>query len=164
MNTSVRRATYQDVEAIVEVGHRTWRETTPAHVSTDYVEATLARWWTPAAIAWEVGGGRMLVALRDEQVVGVASDGHLNGDLVLFKLYVLPEHHGQGIGRQLVDRVIHDAKESGHQIIRASHLDGLAAAEGFYAAYGFRVTHHERVGDGMPDTVWLVREVWEPAP
>lgn len=164
MTATVRLATHDDVPAIIGVGHRSWRETCVPNLSQDYIDASLARWWTRDAIGWEVGGGRMLVAVQDDVVVGVASAGHLNGDLVLFKLYVLPEHQRSGAGRVLLERVLADARDGGHQIVRASYFDGVEHAEAFYLACGFRETHRDKAGDGVPESVWLVRDVWQECP
>lgn len=160
---TIREAGESDIDQIVEVGHRTWRATYLDLAGSDYVEASLARWWTPEAIGREVAAGRVTVAVADEQVLGIASAGPLRGDLVLFKLYVDPQRQRQGIGDQLIHAVLTAAREGGHQIIRLSYLDGNDGACDFYAGHGFRETHRERVGDGIPDLVWVVKDLWADA-
>lgn len=160
---SVRTATPGDLEAVLLVGHRTWWATYLPLTGSDYVEAGLAKWWTPQELLPQIEAGRVLLAEQDGVVVGMASAGPYEGDLVLFKLYVQPEAQGHGVGTALLDRVLAEARRGGHQIIRLPYLDGNDSARGFYAARGFRETHRERTGEGLPDSVWVVRDVWEGA-
>jgi len=97
-------------------------------------------------------------------VVGVAVVGPLKGDLVLFRLYVVPEHQGKGIGRLLLEDVMATARERGHRIIRLSYLEGNVSAERFYTGFGFTESHREPTGDGIPDSVWVVRDLWADVP
>lgn len=111
-----------------------------------------------------VVAGKATVAELDGEVVGVAVVGPLKGDLVLFRLYVVPEHQGTGIGRMLLEDVLQVARERGHRIIRLSYLDGNVNAERFYRAFGFTESHREPTGDGIPDSIWVVRDLWADAP
>ena len=49
-------------------------------------------------------------------------------------LYVLPENHGKGIGRQIVQQLIHDAR---HEAARTLHVPSSRHAVGFYQRMGF---------------------------
>lgn len=91
--------------------------------------------------------------------MGIASTGLLKGHLVLFRLYVLPDHQGQGIGQLLLEDVVAQATLAGHPDIRLSYLDGNEGAARFYAAAGFTELHREHSGHGIPDSVWVVREL-----
>ena len=73
--------------------------------------------------------------------------------------YVLPEHHGKGIGSQLMDAVVQRALEAGHTRITVAYPDGNSYAERFHRAHGFIETHREPSGSGLPDTIWMVREL-----
>ena len=106
MTVLIRPATAYDVEAVVDVGRRTWPQTYAPIAGEDYVRLGLAKWWTIAATRPLVNSGKATVAELDGQVVGVAVVGPLQGDLVLFRLYVVPEHQGQGIGRLLLEDVM----------------------------------------------------------
>jgi GNAT superfamily N-acetyltransferase len=161
MTVLIRPATAYDVEAVVDVGRRTWPQTYAPIAGEDYVRLGLAKWWTIAATRPLVNSGKATVAELDGQVVGVAVVGPLQGDLVLFRLYVVPEHQGQGIGRLLLEDVMATARERGHRIIRLSYLEGNASAEGFYKGFGFTESHRESSGDGIPDSIWVVRDLWD---
>ncbi len=164
MGVVIRPATAYDVDAVVDVGRRTWPQTYAPIAGEDYVRMGLANWWTVAATRPLVVAGTATVAELDGEVVGVAVVGPLKGDLVLFRLYVVPEHQGTGIGRMLLEDVLQVARERGHRIIRLSYLDGNVNAERFYRAFGFTESHREPTGDGIPDSIWVVRDLWADAP
>lgn len=164
MGVFIRPATAYDVDAVVDVGRRTWPQTYAPIAGEDYVRMGLAKWWTVAATRPLVVAGKATVAELDGEVVGVAVVGPLKGDLVLFRLYVIPEHQGRGIGRMLLEDVLQVARERGHRIIRLSYLDGNVNAERFYRAFGFTESHREPTGDGIPDSIWVVRDLWADAP
>jgi len=73
--------------------------------------------------------------------------------LVLWKLYVLPDRHGRGVGGALMDAVLEAARGFGR--VRLAHLDGNTNAGAFHASRGFRVTGTEPDPLGGPDNVWM---------
>ena len=84
----------------------------------------------------------------DGRVVGMASYGVDADALVLWKLYVLPEQHGTGVGSALLDAVVEAAAG-------LAHLACKTGARGFYESRGFRVTGTEPDQLGGPDNVWM---------
>ena len=72
---------------------------------------------------------------------------------MLWKLYVLPGHHGQGIGSRLLERRRRRALESEHPRIMLSYLEGNQQAARFYAQHGFVETHRESRDPGLPESV-----------
>ena len=106
VNVEVRRAVEEDLDAILSVGHRTWPPTYEPIAGADYVAMGLAKWWSAESTLPAIRAGRMTVAEIDGDVVGVASAGPHEGHLVLWKLYVLPEHQRGGIGARLLHVVV----------------------------------------------------------
>ena len=98
-----------DLDAVLAVGHRTWPATYEGIAGADYVQAGLAKWWSAEATSPAIRQGRLTVAELDGEVVGMASVGREEDHLVLWRLYVLPEHHGQGIGSALLATVLEEA-------------------------------------------------------
>ncbi len=160
MTTLIRDAELDDLDAVLAVGHRTWPATYEPIAGPDYVSMGLAKWWTPDATMPAVTAGRVTVAEVDGQVVAMASTGPSHGHLVLWKLYVLPEFQGQGIGSQLIDVVIDKARHT-HPDIRVAVLEGNDHAAAFYRAKGFVELEHESSGHGIPDSVWMSRDLGE---
>jgi len=150
----IRAADGNDLAAVLAVGRRTWPVTYGPIAGEEYVAMGLAKWWTAGATIPAIRAGRVTVAEVDGTVVGIAVVGPHENHLVLWKLYVLPEHQGGGIGSALMESVI--ARASGeHSQIRLSYLDGNTSAETFYRGKGFVEISRESSGDGIPESVWM---------
>jgi len=157
----VRPATLADIDAIVHVGHTTWPVAYARLAGDDYVQMGLAKWWTPEATRPLVEAGRCTVAEFDGTVVAVAAVGPLDGNLVLFRLYVLPTHQGDGIGARLLRRVEEQARYTGHRTLRLPYLDGNDGAARFYARHGYHELEREPGAPGIPDQVWVIKDLWD---
>lgn len=132
----VRPAVESDVEAIREVGHRTWPATYGAIAGDDYVAQGLQRWWSAEAVLESVRRGGVFVAEADGEVVGMASFSLHEGRPYLWKLYVRPDRQGLGAGSALLAAVI-DALPPGSTRLGLDHVDGNEQAAAFYRAKGF---------------------------
>lgn len=155
----IRTATGDDLDGIVRVGHETWRATYEPIAGPEYVQMGLAKWWTADAVIPGIRVGRTLVADDGGTVVGMASYGSQDDELVLWKLYVLPDHQGRGIGRRLLDEVVARASQLGHAELHVSYIEGNDQAGRFYERNGFRHAHREAGGSGLPDEIWLVKDL-----
>jgi GNAT superfamily N-acetyltransferase len=150
----IRAADGNDLVAVLEVGRRTWPVTYGPIAGEEYVAMGLAKWWTAGATIPAIRAGRVTVAEVDGTVVGIAVVGPHENHLVLWKLYVLPEHQGGGIGSALMESVVARARGE-HSQIRLSYLDGNTSAETFYRSKGFVEISRESSGDGIPESVWM---------
>ncbi len=160
MATVIREAALDDLHAVVAVGHRTWPATYEPIAGPDYVSMGLAKWWTEDATSPAISSGRVTVAEVDGEVVAMASTGPSDGHLVIWKLYVLPEYQGHGLGSQLMDAVLEKARRA-YPDIRVAYLEGNDQAAAFYRAKGFVEVEHEASGHGIPDSVWMRRDLQE---
>ncbi len=160
MGAVIRPADDSDLAGIVAVGHRTWPATYEPIAGADYVAMGLAKWWTEESTTPAIRAGRALVAVVDGEVVGVAVAGPSDGHLVLWKLYVVPEHQGEGLGSRLLAAVVDRA--SGHHHLRVAYLDGNDSAAAFYRSHGFVELEREVSGHGIPDALWLQLEIEPP--
>jgi GNAT superfamily N-acetyltransferase len=158
----IRLADGEDLSGVLSVGHRTWPATYEPIAGPEYVLMGLAKWWTPDVVTTSIRQGRTLVAVDGAEVVGVATFGVQDDALALWKLYVLPEHHGRGIGSRLLDAVLDRALELGVERVVLSHIEGNRQAARFYAARGFIETHRESGGSGLPVSVWMERRLTAP--
>ncbi|HSU75128.1 MAG TPA: GNAT family N-acetyltransferase [Terrabacter sp.] len=155
----VRGAVGDDLAGVLSVGHRTWLATYEPIAGPEYVAMGLAKWWTSDVVTDSIRKGRTLVAVEGDDVVGVATYGHQDDAVVLWKLYVLPGHHGKGIGTRLLEAVVGRAVETEHGRITLSYLEGNQQAARFYAKHGFVETHRETPGSGLPESVWMARRL-----
>jgi ribosomal protein S18 acetylase RimI-like enzyme len=132
--TIIRRATIDDVDAIVRVHDQSRRETYGPIFGAAYVDTPLdeqrSKWRRALA-----GPGIVHVAVGVDNVVGF---GHaLNGTLTT--LYVLASHHRQGLGRDLLRALAVDMRAQGHDELRFNVLPQNTNAVGFYEAQGARL-------------------------
>jgi GNAT superfamily N-acetyltransferase len=155
----IRGAVGDDLTGVLSVGHRTWLATYEPIAGPEYVAMGLAKWWTSDVVTDSIRKGRTIVAVEGDDVVGVATFGPQDDAFVLWKLYVLPGHHGRGIGSRLMGAVVDRALESEHSRITLSYLEGNQQAARFYDKHGFVETHRETPGSGLPKSVWMVREL-----
>ena len=157
MGAVIRQADAGDLAGIVAVGHRTWPATYEPIAGADYVAMGLAKWWTEESTTPLIRAGRALVADVGGEVVGVAVAGPSDGHLVLWKLYVVPELQGEGLGSRLLAAVVDRAR--GHDHLRVAHMDGNESAAAFYRSHGFVELEREVSGHGIPDSLWLELEI-----
>lgn len=151
----LRAATGEDLQGVVAVGQHTWPATYGPIAGKDYVAMGLAKWWTTDANIPAIRAGRVTVAEFDDEIIGMSSVGPREGELVLWKLYVLPEYQAGGVGGMLLRAAIAKAREDGYGELRLSYLDGNDGARGFYEHYGFSQFERESTGSGLPDSVWM---------
>lgn len=129
---TIRRATVDDIEALVALQWRASLE------NTAYAEDLKAN---PDAIslpAEHVSGGHVFLAARDGKLAGFAvALPREDGDVELDGLFVDPVHWRYGIGRELTDRCVAHALISGAQTL---HVVAAPEALGFYQTVGFVAT------------------------
>ena len=149
----VRLANAKDAYAVRLVGLRTWPATYGPIAGADYVSYGLARWWSPEAVRRSIEGHGTFVAVTGDDVVGTATVGELDGTPVLWKLYVLPDFHGFGIGSALLEAVL-ASLPPGADRLRLSCVDGNEEAERFYRRRGFVEVARHPDPEG-PDGIWM---------
>ncbi len=158
VDVTLRPAVEDDLDAVLAVGHRTWPATYEPIAGADYVAMGLRKWWSAEATRPAIEAGRVTVAEVCGEVVGVAAAGPHDGRLVLWKLYVLPAHQGEGIGAALLGAVLETARGR-YPDLRLAYLDGNDGARGFYAHHGFTEVEREPGSGGLPDSIWMERRV-----
>lgn len=93
-------------------------------------------------------GGRILMAYANAEPVGcVALIPMGNGVVELAKMAVTPQCRGRGIGRQLLERAIEEARSMGAGSVFLGSSTKLPAALHLYEAVGF---HHVNPDPSVP--------------
>ncbi len=141
----VREATLADVPGIARVHVDSWRTTykgmVPQRIIDSFTYEGRQELWRRAL---GPDSRSFVYVAEDEsgQIVGFASGGPArqdapNHDGELYAIYLLQEHQGRGIGRQLFDAVVRTLVERG---MRSMAIWVLAEnpACGFYEALGGR--------------------------
>ena len=81
----------------------------------------------------------LLVVEESGQLAGCAALRSIGEGIAEMKrLYVRPAFQGRGLGRLLTERIIHEARESGHKRICLDTLPLMGSALALYRSLGFR--------------------------
>jgi len=82
--------------------------------------------------------GRILLAWRGASVVGCAALRRVDhGTCELKRVYVRPAARGNNLGRQLVETMIHEARQAGYAKMCLDVLPEFQAARQLYQSLGF---------------------------
>ena len=153
MTVLVRNASPADVEAICEIGHAVWPDTY-AFAGQDYIEHGLATWWSRDAVERSLGTTTTLVAECDGRVAGMGNIDLRPEVPVIWKLYVLPDDQGKGVGSALLRSLV-EAVPAGRRSVAIEYADGNSRAAAVYARHGFVVVRSEPADrPGWPAQVW----------
>ncbi|MBM3798562.1 MAG: GNAT family N-acetyltransferase [Actinobacteria bacterium] len=102
--------------------------------------------------------GRVTIATDDDEVIGLAHLGDLDGVPVLWKLYVHPARRSTGVGAALVEHLV-VALPAGTEQLLVEHIAANVDAARFLRRHGFARTHAEPHDDHRLATVWRRRRL-----
>jgi ribosomal protein S18 acetylase RimI-like enzyme len=152
---AVRRAELSDVDAIRQIGLTTWPVAYAGLVSDAFITDGLAQWWSVEAVERGISKGITLVATDGDELLGMAGLGREEDFWVMWKLYVLPDQQGRGVGKALLDAAIAALPDGTPELL----LDVLVANEpaiGFYRSRGFTEAKRAPNRDLGDDVMWIV--------
>lgn len=143
-----RAATLSDAPALATLGADSFVAAFGHLYRPEDLAAFLAQVHSPDAVAAEIAGSECTHRLVEHEGALVAfcklrhpsNYAHLSDardPLELGQLYALPGHTGSGIGAQLMDWAIGQARAGGHDAILLSVYAENFGAQRFYQRYGF---------------------------
>ncbi len=132
----IRKFIKSDAEAISKLIERDCLEVNIKDYSYDEMVAKVKN-FTPDAILKSAIEGNMYVACDGDAILGTATITYYTGksdEGFLHTVYVLPESHGQGVGRKLIDAIKAD-----EIFLNSKRVEVLASitACAFYEKFGF---------------------------
>ncbi|MGC4942825.1 GNAT family N-acetyltransferase [Kribbella sp. DT2] len=154
---AVRPATLDDVDAVRAIGLTTWPVAYDGLASPEFIVDGLAAWWSREAVERGITRGLTLVATNPAgEVVGMTGLGQEEGFWVMWKLYVLPDHQGRGVGKALLDAAI-GALPQGTTALLLDVLVDNEQAIGFYGRNGFGPAARTPSRDLGAELMWMSR-------
>ena len=148
----IRRFLAADAEAVSALIAKTLRTVNIRDYSEEYIENDVAH-LMPQHILERASWTHFYVAIEGETVIGCGAIGPYWGktdESSLFTVFVLPEYHGQGVGRRIIETL-----EEDEYFLRAKRVEIPASitARGFYEKMGYRC----KPGCDAPDEEQLYR-------
>lgn len=133
----IRPAEPADRVAIREVARETWHQTYE-DLDPATIDKTVDDWYEPDEFGDLLTnpGTVFLVAETDDEVIGFTHAVVLQGQADILRVYVAPDHQGEGVGTALHERMIDEAEEDVERV-RAIDLASNDHARRFFEAKGF---------------------------
>ena len=133
-----------DLPLVARLAHEIWHRHYPGISPVAQIDYMLARSYSREALTDYLtrDAAGLALAMHDETAVGFVGWYPLEapGTMKLDKLYVLPEHHGAGIGRALIEHVIREARAAACRAVTLNVNRGNAGSIRAYERCGFVIT------------------------
>ncbi|MFI5451341.1 GNAT family N-acetyltransferase [Pedobacter sp. UC225_61] len=152
----LRRAKEDDLAIIIDLAERIWPQTYSAYLSEEQLSYMLNLMYNRGELLSQLQKGyTFLIATDTEEDKDVGFAGFSNVDsenhiYKLHKLYVLPETHGKGVGKILINEVKDLIIREGGKVLQLN-VNRNNRAKDFYMKAGFKIkeTVDIEIGNGF---------------
>lgn len=138
----LRKGKEKDLSSIQEMAKITWGPTYSGIISQEQIDYMLEMMYNKGTLLEQLLAGYLfLIAEIEDKDVGFASYSKLGeSDEVykLHKLYVLPEAHGKGVGKLLINEVFDKVRAAGGKSLQLNVNRANKSTE-FYKNAGFKI-------------------------
>lgn len=145
-------ATPDDIPVIQRIAQKTWHYTYEKLLSPEQLAYMLQKIYSTQALLQVMDdGSQVFLVLSDEKgpqgfaAYGIRSEN--KAICKLHKLYVMPENHGKGYGRNLIGAVVERIKPLGASLLDLN-VKKDNPSKSFYERLGFRVIAEEDIPFG----------------
>lgn len=159
---TVREATGADAPAIRQVAERAWSTDYPDIISRESVAAGVTEWYDDDLMRADIAraDAAVFVAEADDGVVGFVHGVRGDEDGNVLRVYVDPDHRGNGLGSILLEAATDRLFEMGVDRVRAMVLEANDPGNEFYRSHGFERTDDtyetEIGGEFYDERVWVL--------
>lgn len=150
---TIRNATINDVEDIKRVAHVSWRNDYPRILSRETAEEAVNEWYDSEQLKTEIERDDALIPVIEtgdsDTVIGFAQAVWDSQTGTILRLYVIPDHRGQGRGTDLLHWTIDALVNQGVERIQTFVLSENKLGNAFYKEFGFEKTGESQtvIGD-----------------
>jgi ribosomal protein S18 acetylase RimI-like enzyme len=138
----LRKAKEEDISIISDLAEQIWPQTYGAYLSEEQLRYMLNMMYNEGELLSQLQKGHtFLMAGENDKDVGFAGFSIIdieNQGYKLHKLYVLPEMHGKGVGKILINEVVNLAVREGGKTLQLN-VNRNNNAKDFYLKTGFRI-------------------------
>ncbi|MBB6111735.1 L-amino acid N-acyltransferase YncA [Mucilaginibacter lappiensis] len=149
---TIRTATVNDVETIIQIADQTWWVTYSPILEKEQISFMLNEIYSTDKISKQIETCAQTFILLSEAEEPVAfaaySPREENADIYkLHKLYCLPKTQGKGYGKVLINEVIQRTTDVGKKVLELN-VNRYNNAKAFYEKMGFAVAYEEDIAIG----------------
>ena len=148
----ISKASVNDINTIRKIAHDTWPKVYGAINSTAQIDYMLDLFYSESALVESIRKKEhsFLLVKKQNVAIGFAhvEHGYLEQKVTrLHKLYLLPETHGSGFGKLLIEAVAAKSKENLSTIL-SLNVNKYNPAIAFYNKMGFEIVGDEKLAIG----------------
>ncbi|WEK19430.1 MAG: GNAT family N-acetyltransferase [Candidatus Pedobacter colombiensis] len=150
----LRNGKEEDIESIQQLADKTWPAAYGHIISTEQIKYMLEKMYNRGELLSQLQKGyTFLIAEENDKDLGFACfsiHDSANHIYKLHKLYVLPDAHGKGIGKLLINEVVNMVRKAGGKSLELNVNRDNKATQ-FYIRAGFTVkeTMDLDIGNGF---------------
>lgn len=165
----IRKAAIEDLYKVRRIAQATWHDTFGSMLSEKQISYMLELMYNDNALRQQVSRGHhFILAYWDDEAVGFMSyEINYNGrpQLMLHKLYLLPNIQGLGIGTKMLNFLAGIAVKEKNDTVRLKVFHKNAKAFAFYEKYGFIKTGEEMtdLGNNFSITDYIMEKELPPS-
>ncbi|HWW43415.1 GNAT family N-acetyltransferase [Pedobacter sp.] len=138
----LRKAKEQDIPLIREIAAITWGPTYVPIIGQEQVDYMLEKMYNDGVLLEQMMQGHAFliaeIGKKDMGFAGYSITDHDNKVYKLHKLYVLPEAHGKGVGKFLINEIVNAIREAGGKKLELN-VNRENKAKDFYERAGFQI-------------------------
>jgi len=134
--SQIKKANESDVPVIIDLAKATWEPTYQGILSKAQIDFMFNEMYAPTALKNQIAnlGHTFLILYIQNKPAGYASYSPKAEDITVYKLqklYLLPELHGRGLGRVLINAVEDKVREEGGKTLELN-VNRYNPARAFY--------------------------------
>ena len=160
----IRPLGIDEIEIVRRLSNEIWKKVYPSIISMEQIEYMLELIYNEDALKKQINvqGHQFILVVDNNIPIGYASyslkAGITDGEYRLHKFYLQPEHHGKGLGKQMMNHIIHDVQNSGGRSIELN-VNKYNPTLQFYKKLGFSVISEEiiDIGNGYVMDDYIMR-------